>query len=261
MVQNDAAIVVEHGHHRSGKAPFAQRHVGAPLAFDAEGIELLTADAFDRRDRVGRDALVRLRMLVLQALVAGAEPARRLDAGVPQALAVPGDIGHHLGAAGDHEVFHAGHDLRRGQIGRGEPAAAKAIERDARCLDVIARVERRHPAQIAALKPHLRTRAPDDVVDRGGIEIVALLERLQHRHGQVLRVHLGNRALALLADAAGGADGVDDIGVCHGTLFIWRAFAQSRSISHGCLPHATRGGSYGRSIGRAGQSGSPFAPN
>ncbi len=55
-------------------------------------------------------------------------------------------------------------------------------------LDVVAGVERRHAAQIAALLAALGAGAPDDVVDVGGVEVVALGQRLQHRGAQVLRM-------------------------------------------------------------------------
>ena len=71
--------------------------------------------------------------------------------------------------------------MGRGEVGRGDPAAAEAVERDAAGLDVVAGVERRHPAHVAALQADLRRAAPDDVVDLGGVEIVAVLERLEHR--------------------------------------------------------------------------------
>ena len=68
---------------------------------------------------------------------------------------------------------------------------------------VVAGVERGHAAEVAALLADLRAGAPDDVVDVGGVEVVALGERPQHRGGEVLRVEVGERALAVLADARG----------------------------------------------------------
>ena len=48
----------------------------------------------------------------------------------------------------------------------GDAAAAEAVERHAAGPDVVAGVERRHPAEVAALRVRLVARAPDDVVDR-----------------------------------------------------------------------------------------------
>ena len=79
------------------------------------------------------------------------------------------------------------------------------------------------PASSAAMRPRsplcspdLRAGAPDDVVDVGGVEAVALDQRLEHGAPEVLRVQVRERALALLADAPRRAAGVDDEGVGHG---------------------------------------------
>ena len=127
---------------------------------------------------------------------------------------------HHLGAAGDHEVFHPAHDLRRGEVHRGNPAAAEPVERRPARLDVIARIERRHPPEIAALLAALRRGRPDDVVDIGGIQLVSLGNRLQDGRGEMLGVHVRKRALAGLADTARGTDGVDDQCLGHIALLL-----------------------------------------
>jgi hypothetical protein len=57
--------------------------------------------------------------------------------------------------------------------------------------------------------------APDHIVDFGGVQVVALGQRLQDRGGQVLGMEVGERALADLADAARGAGGVDDVCLGH----------------------------------------------
>ena len=81
---------------------------------------------------------------------------------------------------------------------------------------VVAGVERGHAAEVAALLAHLGARAPHDVVDVGGVEVVAIGQRLEDGAGQVLRVEVGQRPLAGLADAARRPAGVDDQGVRHG---------------------------------------------
>jgi hypothetical protein len=45
-------------------------------------------------------------------------------------------VGHHLGAAGDHQVFHAGHDLTGGEAYRCDAGAAKPVEGDAADADL-----------------------------------------------------------------------------------------------------------------------------
>ena len=54
-------------------------------------------DAFQRGDGVGADALVRLRMQRAQAQIAGVHHER--------AFAAAAFHRHHLGAAGDHQIF------------------------------------------------------------------------------------------------------------------------------------------------------------
>ena len=65
------------------------------------------------------------------------------------------------------------------------------------------------PMQVALL-PDLRAAAPDHVVDLLGAEVVPLLERAEHGRAEPLRVQVRKSALALLADAARGANRVDD---------------------------------------------------
>ena len=48
-------------------------------------------------------------------------------------------------------------------------------------------------------------------------KVVAVLDRFQHRRGEVLGVEVRQRALAGFANAARGAGSVDDIGVGHGS--------------------------------------------
>ena len=58
--------------------------------------------------------------------------------------------------------------------------------------------------------------APDDVVDVGRVDVVALGERLEHRRGQLLRMDLRRARPCRFADAARRAAGVDDPGFGHG---------------------------------------------
>ena len=117
---------------------------------------------------------------------------------------------HHLGATADGEVLVAGHHHRRGEVVGRDARAAEAVERHAAGAHVVAGVERRHATEVAALLADLRAGAPDDVVDVGGVEAVAIDERLEHRGGDVLGVEVGERPLPLLADAPRRAACVDD---------------------------------------------------
>src|SRR5690606_27061276 len=90
-----------------------------------------------------------------------------------------------------------------------------AVERHARGADVVARIERGHAPEVARLLADLGARAPDDVVDVGGAQRIALGERAQDGGAEVLRMHVREGALAGLADAARRAAGVDDQCVGH----------------------------------------------
>ena len=134
-----------------------------------------------------------------------------------------GDQRHHFGAAGDDQIFHAGSDLRCGQARRGEAAAAETIERDAAGANVVTGIERGHATHVAALLALLRARAPDDVVDFCGIDVVALLQRLEDRRRQVLGMHFRQRTLAGLTNAPRRADSIDDVCFSHCIPLIrWR---------------------------------------
>ena len=122
---------------------------------------------------------------------------------------------HHLGAAGHHEILHPGHDGRGRDVGAGDARPAEAVEGDTTGSDVVAGVERRHATEVAALLADLRAGSPHDVVDVGGVEAVALDERLEHGSTEVLRVEVGEGALARFADPARGAACVDDECVSH----------------------------------------------
>jgi hypothetical protein len=102
-------------------------------------------------------------------------------------------------------------------------AAAEPVQRRAARLHVIARVQRRHPSQVAALLAALGGGGPDDVVHLRCVQIVALLQGLEHRGGEMLGVHVRQCALPLLADPAGCAHRIDDISVRQGPSPMVRA--------------------------------------
>jgi drug/metabolite transporter (DMT)-like permease len=68
---------------------------------------------------------------------------------------------------------------------------------------------------LAALLAALGGRAPDDVVNIGGVEAVAFGQSLQHGGAKTLGVQVSQGAFAHLADAARGAAGIDDVGFGH----------------------------------------------
>jgi hypothetical protein len=214
MVKRDAAVFIQYRHDALGETAFADRDIGAALAFEPERIDGFAADAFHRGDRIAAHALVRLRVYLLEMGIARSH-AHRLDAG-GEFLGADGlGIAHHLGTAGDDAIFHARHDLRCGKAHGGDAATAETIESHAARPDIEAGIERRHAAEITALLALLGRGRPDDVIDRRGIEIVAVLQRLENGGGKMLRVEMRQRPLPRLANAARRTDGIDDIGFGH----------------------------------------------
>ena len=211
LVQGQGAVLVIDRHQGLVEMAAGNGRRRALLAFQGEGVDIGAGDAFEGGDGVGADALVRLGMAGAQAQVAAVHQHR--------AIALAGAAsghGHHFGAAGDHQVFHARHDGVGREVHRGDARATEAVQGHARRLDVIAGVEGRHAAQVAALRATLAAGAPDDVVDFLGLEVVAFGQGLENRRAQLLGMDLGQGSLADLADPAGGPDGVDDQGFGHG---------------------------------------------
>ena len=87
----------------------------------------------------------------------------------------------------------------------------------ARLVEVIARIERRHAADVACLLAKRGGDTPDHIVNFGGVDRVTILQRGEDRGGKMLGMHLRQRTFAHLAKAARGSNGVDDIGLCHGS--------------------------------------------
>src|SRR5690606_15021216 len=95
-----------------------------------------------------------------------------------------------------------------------------AVKRNARSLDGIARVERRHSTHVTALRAALGGSPPDYVIDFIGLDVVAFGKRGENRACKMLRMKMGERALAHLANAARGAACVDDICVRHSVFSL-----------------------------------------
>ena len=209
VVQCECAVEVEDGNQAPVEPAFFDRDVGPSLGLGCERVERFTRNPFERGDRVGTHALMRLWMQLLEMHVV--RPHRQHP--------FLGQ-GHHLRATRDHEVLHAGHDGIGGDVCTRNAGTAEAIEGDSTGLDVVAGVERGHATEIAGLFADLRTRSPNHVVDFGGIETVSLLERAEHGRSEMLWVQVRKGSLALLADSTRGTAGVDDECVGHGKLLM-----------------------------------------
>ena len=116
------------------------------------------------------------------------------------------------------EVLGAGHDRRGGHVDAGDAGTTEAIERNGAGARIVAGVERRHAAEIAALRPALGTGAPDDIVDIGGIDAGAVGQRAQHGRAQLLRMDAGQGAFAGLADTTRRSACVNNKGIYHGVF-------------------------------------------
>ena len=127
---------------------------------------------------------------------------------MPAAIEAPmGTWRHDLDAGGDDDVVGAGDDALGGEVGRLLRRAALAVDGGGGHRLGQAGGEHGVAADVQALVADLHDAAHDHVVDEGGVEVVALDERLEHLGGEVGGVPARELPVAL---AAGGADGVDD---------------------------------------------------
>ena len=211
-VERKAAVLAIDGHEALLEVAALDGGVRTLLAFEPERVDVLPRDAFHGRDRIGADALMRLRMPGAQAQIAGVHHHRTAAATALHR--------HHLATAGDDEVLGAGHDGGGRHVDAGDARPAEAIERDRAGTHVIAGIERGHASEIAALGRDLGAAAPEDVFDVSGVDAGALGQRAQHGGAELLRMDARQRALAGLADAARGPACVDDQCVSHGA-FLW----------------------------------------
>ena len=88
VVERERAVFVVDGHQALLEVAALDRGVGALLALQRQRVDVLRGDAFQRRDGVGADALVGLRM----AVRAGADCRCRSSAGRSAAAAFGIDI-------------------------------------------------------------------------------------------------------------------------------------------------------------------------
>ncbi len=148
--------------------------------------------AVERGDQVGREPLRDLRVRRQQMLVVGVEAVG----------AVARRPAHRLDARADHEILVSGADAHRRERDRLLARAAEPVQRDAGDRDRPAGIEHGHAADVVGVVAGVGTVAAHDVVDVGGIESDPVAETVEHLPEHLLRVQVGEAALALLADAA-----------------------------------------------------------
>ena len=208
VIQYGDAVFVADRHQAPREAPLPDRRRRARLAFKRQLIERFARDILDRRDGVRTDTLVHLRMAAAKFQIAAIHQSRRIRR-------KHAELRHHLRAAGDDDIFQARHDHTGREIDRRDARSAEAIERHAAGAQVIPRLKRRHPSGIAGREAHLIARAPDDVVDIGRVEIVALRNRLEYRRAQHMGVHLVIGPPTRPPAGAGCPAGIDDQSFLH----------------------------------------------
>jgi hypothetical protein len=130
---------------------------------------------------------------------------------------------HALDAAGDDEVLGAGLDRLRGEVHGLLPGAAKAVQRHARDINRPSSGEQRSTRDVRALFAGLGDTTDDDVVDLGGIDIIAFDNLVQRHAEHVDRMDLRQRSRGRARAASAS---VDD-GFTHGCSFRAGRFGSS----------------------------------
>ena len=193
----------------------------APVRLERECVLVLARDAVALGDVLGGLAhRVRVAQL-LHARVREAPADRRVgDLRVAAREAALG-LQHHerrarhrLDAARQHELRLAEPDLARGLDDGLEPGRAEPVDGHARHLLGQPGEQARHARDVAVVLARLVRAAHEDLVDRSGIEAVALDRRRDHAGGQVIGAD-GREDARVAADRS--AQRVDDHGVGHGS--------------------------------------------
>ena len=203
--QDDVANGVAHRHDRAVKVALQLGMGGAALRLQREGIDVMAAEAFQRSNQVGANALGHEGSLQigLRVLRPGA------------AIRANGHAAHALQPTGHHQVFPArAHFLRR-HVHRFQARGAKAVDLHPCAAKVPARLECGHLGYYAALFAHGRHHAHHHVVHLRGIKLVALLQVGQQTCEQVDGLDF-KQAAVFFALAARRSQGVKHIGFGHG---------------------------------------------
>ena len=194
---------------------------GALLALGAERVEVVAGQAVLLGDHLGADALRRQAGVgVAVELRLREREAHALDDRCTHRRA-----GHDLDAGGDDDVVCAGDDALRAEVHRLLARTALAV--DGGSGDRLGPTGGEHgvAADVERLLTDLHDAPHDHVVDEFGVEVVALLEGLEHLGSEGGGMPVLELSVAL---AAGGADGVDDDGFGHGSLLLFACSMDGR---------------------------------
>jgi hypothetical protein len=203
-LEDRQSVEVGHGHHRAREPPLLPGPGRAALALDRIGVGIVAGEAVLRRDDVRRDAL-------------GHEIGAHREVGVHadgEAVGSHGHPAHHLDPARDIEVADARAHLVGGEVRGLEPGGAEAVDVQPRDPFVPAGGQHGRAGDLAALLADGGDAAPDHVLDRRCVEVVARAQRVEHPGGEREAGHLVQGAV-LAPAPAGGAHGIEDVGVRH----------------------------------------------
>jgi hypothetical protein len=157
----------------------------------------------------------------------------------------PPDMARHaLDATGDHDVIGALGDLGGSEIYRVEAGRAETGDLHARRLDGIARLESRATRDDGARFHDGIDAAHDDVIDRFGVQPVAVAQRFQRFRREAHRRHLVQRAI-LLAATARRADVIVNENFGHPVSSPWRRLGRELFVSTFPSPQRGEGGPEG----------------
>ena len=174
MVQSECAVIVVDRDHAFIKITVIDCKLRAALAFDGQGVKLLTTEAFKRCDHICADALMGLGMQVSEVQIA---PINRSIIGL---VGQGRRVGHHLNAPSNTQIIHPAHDVRCSKVNRGDARAAETIQRHSAAFGAPASVQGRHTAHTGPLIAHLRTTADNKIIDVVGVQIIAISNGFQH---------------------------------------------------------------------------------
>ena len=194
------AVDVAHRHDRILEPPLRPRLGGAALRLDRVGVDVVAREAVFGGDEVGRYALRH---------EIGGDRDRRIDR-PGAARGADADAAHQFDAAADRQLVLARHHLRRGEIDRVEAGSAEAVDLHAGHVVAEARRQRAHAGDVAARFADRIDAAHHHVVDLAGLDLVAVLDRLQRGRRQLQRRRGMQRAVRLAAPARGAHVVVDE---------------------------------------------------
>ena len=123
--------------------------------------------------------------------------------------------GHAFDAVRQNHVLGTGHDALRRKLDRLLRRAALPVDRDRGNAVRQFRSQHRVATNVAALFAALHDAAGDHILDRAGVKIIAVGNRVQRRRSKIYRMHARQPTAAT---ASSGPDRINNIGFCHSLI-------------------------------------------